>query len=145
MKPQKNNGWETSQTSFSWRRGWYCWAGQNPDISLISHHLQGSSFFFHVFFYFIFTPFGERFPVWFIFFNWVARPPTIGPKFGNKKRIRPMCVDGFFPCILGCPPPSNSHHQDYYIFCGGSLWTFICHSYWEGGQPNMYLISSEKL
>lgn len=28
--------------------------------------------------------------------------------------------------LLACPPPSNSHHLDFYVFC---------HYSWEGGQP----------
>ena len=35
------------------------------------------------------------------------------------------------------PLPSNRNHQDYYIFSRGFLKTFICHCYWEGGQPNI--------
>ena len=50
---------------------------------------------------------------------------------------------GFIDNTLGCPAPSNSHHQDYYIFSRGSLSTFICHSYWEGGQPKQYPNPSE--
>ena len=50
---------------------------------------------------------------------------------------------GFIDNTLGCPAPSNSHHQYYYIFSRGSLSTFICHSYWEGGQPKQYPNPSE--
>ena len=34
------------------------------------------------------------------------------------------------------PFPSNSHHQDYYMFSRGFLCTFICNFFVEGGQPN---------
>ena len=34
------------------------------------------------------------------------------------------------------PFPSNSHHQDYYMFSSGFLYTFICNYCVEGGQPN---------
>ena len=31
-----------------------------------------------------------------------------------------------------------SDHQDYYIFSGESLETFICPCYWEGATPKIY-------
>ena len=40
-------------------------------------------------------------------------------------------------------PPSNSDHQDYYIFSRGFLSTFICHCYWEGATPNGYIFGTE--
>ena len=47
--------------------------------------------------------------------------------------------DGFCAILPGIPwnypPPSNSHHQDYYIFSRESLQTFICHCYWVGVDP----------
>ncbi len=36
-----------------------------------------------------------------------------------------------------CPPLSNNHHQDYYIFSKGSPWTFVCHCHWVGGRSNI--------
>ena len=37
------------------------------------------------------------------------------------------------------PPPSNSHHQDYYIFGIGdpNLNLHLPHESWEGGQPKL--------
>ena len=37
------------------------------------------------------------------------------------------------------PPPSNSHHQDYYIFSRGSLSTFIPHWHPGRGTPRTVL------
>ncbi len=39
------------------------------------------------------------------------------------------------------PPPSNSDHQDYYIFNRESLSTFICDCYWVGGRPKVLNIA----
>ena len=59
---------------------------------------------------------------------------------------------------LDLPPPSNSHHQDDYIFSRESLQTFICNCFWTGSRsdtwalvilsfkplPNMLPLTSEK-
>ena len=46
----------------------------------------------------------------------------------------------FWYIFLGAISPlsSNSHHQDFYILCNGSLEIFICGYYWEGGQPKIF-------
>ena len=41
---------------------------------------------------------------------------------------------------LGMAPPSNSDHQEYYIFTSASLSTFICDCYWEGATPDVSYI-----
>ena len=42
---------------------------------------------------------------------------------------------------LDCPPPSNSHHRDYYIFrIGDPNLNLHLPQAWEGGQANEYWI-----
>ena len=45
--------------------------------------------------------------------------------------------------ILGCPPPSNSHHQNDITFLVGdlNLNLHLPQASWEGGQPNIYICS----
>ena len=49
--------------------------------------------------------------------------------------------DGFWQWHISWiyPPPSNNHHQDYYIFSRESLKTFMSLCYWVGGRSNIYL------
>ena len=46
----------------------------------------------------------------------------------------------FWRVYLGIyPPPSNSDHQDYYMFNRGSLWTSSCHCCWVGFSIPRYI------
>ena len=73
----------------------------------------------------------------------------VGIKAGNPIPC-PNC-EGFvffaFARICWVCPPSQdaSDHQDYFMFSRGFLKTFICHYYWEGGQPNVYVRVNRKI
>ena len=67
-------------------------------------------------------------------------------RFSFSNGIFPDCMSvfrGLYPSgnyityLRSTPPPSNSHHQDYYTFSTESLKTFICHCYWVGGRSNI--------
>ena len=68
-------------------------------------------------------------------------PRILWQSFLSRRKMvyRKFFVDPQKEVILwAIPVPSNSHHQDYCISSRGSLQTFICHCYWEGGQPQLY-------
>ena len=71
------------------------------------------------------------------------RPATLPPSpLCHKEHDR---WDPHFKHMSWLVPPPSSHHPEFYdISSRGSLLTFICHYYWEGGQPNIWrLISME--
>ena len=62
--------------------------------------------------------------------------PKFQPKQGSSKGSRYT-----YPIHWVYPLPSNSHHQDYYIFRIGNpnLNLHLPLASWEGGQPNVYI------
>ena len=65
----------------------------------------------------------------------LCKRATFGPQEPWKMKVLGPKNMGYY---LGDPPSQDaSHHQDYCIFSRGSLLTFICHCYWEGGQPKL--------
>ncbi len=60
-------------------------------------------------------------------------PRYVGKIIDFFKDLKPQ--EGY---PLGLPPTQDpSHHQDYYIFSGESLETFICHCYWVWGRSKV--------
>ena len=58
----------------------------------------------------------------------------VGLKF---ERIIPSNSEVEYSITWNYPPPSNSHHQDYSIFSGESLFSFTCDCYWLRGRPKV--------
>ena len=64
---------------------------------------------------------------------------VVDPSLVNLARVKYPTLKIHYPSLPWVwPLPSNSDHQDYSIFSRGSLYTFICHCYWEGATPKVY-------
>ena len=63
--------------------------------------------------------------------------------FGGICFLVPWRVSDSFAIAWVVPPPSNSHHQDYYIFRLGdpNLNLHLPQASWEGGQPKLWATS----
>ena len=76
--------------------------------------------------------------------------PPMGKPFKRRQGISgyPLSISGVYPIDdeeISTPPPSNSHHQDYYIFSlvgDPNRNLHLPQASWEGGQPNLYTTSS---
>ena len=60
---------------------------------------------------------------------------TFSPTGSNSEKIRRGSL-----IYWVVPPPSKSHHQDYETFLVEIPINLRFHYYWEGGQPNLYIM-----